>query len=79
MLIESERMSPGVKITLLNPDSESWASTIDSVSRPLGAPHNTDLFPRYFLKVPFGRIGGQIAVVERGQLLLGVALHYSVK
>ena len=49
-------------VTLLDPDSATWAADLDSVYAQLGGANNPTLFPYHFLQVTFPRIGGQIAI-----------------
>jgi predicted GNAT superfamily acetyltransferase len=51
---------PAVNATVLNPQAGSWAAEVDALWAELGHPQNPTLFPDYFVKTTFPKLGGRL-------------------
>ena len=65
-----------LRFTFLDPEQASWAEDIHSIRKQLGAPHNPQLFPDYFLQSTFAKIGGKIASICRSGRFLGAGFFF---
>lgn len=55
----------GIEAGSLDPESPTFEAQIDSLRSELGAPNEPSLFPPYFLKSSFPKIGGRIVTFTR--------------
>jgi predicted GNAT superfamily acetyltransferase len=66
-----EVLTDSLDVRLVDWYDRSYARTVDEVRRMLGAPNNPSLFPGHFLKATFPKMGGRIAVLHRGDEMVG--------
>jgi len=65
-----------MNVTLLPPGHPAWDLELDALGLQLGAPDNSTLFPYHYLSVVFQRIGGQIVLVDQGDVRIGIGFLF---
>ena len=65
-----------MNVTLLPPGHPAWELEVDALGLQLGAPDNPTLFPYHYLSVVLQRIGGQIVLVDQGDVRIGIGFLF---
>ncbi|MEI7642763.1 MAG: GNAT family N-acetyltransferase [Chloroflexales bacterium] len=65
-----------LRIDFLDPTTPTWPAELASLWADLGAPHNPDLLPDYFVQTTFVRMGGRALRIADDDGLYGVALLF---
>jgi predicted GNAT superfamily acetyltransferase len=63
-------------VQIIDTRHPDWAGQVDALRVALGAPNNPLLFPAYYLKATFPKIGGKLAVIRSDGVLLGVGFLF---
>jgi predicted GNAT superfamily acetyltransferase len=63
-------------LDLIDPNAPAWPTELATLWRDLGAPHNPELLPDYFVQTTFVRMGGHLLRLRDGDSLRGVALLF---
>lgn len=66
-----------MRYTLLNPNDAGWPAAVDALWAALGSPGEPTLFPPYFVKSAFVKLGGRLlAFQDEAGSLLGAGLLF---
>lgn len=63
-------------LSLLDPNDIMWEDKVDQTLELLGFPENIDLFPPYFLKSTFPKLGGRILLYELNNKITAVGFLF---
>ncbi|NTW01511.1 MAG: hypothetical protein HGA19_09400 [Oscillochloris sp.] len=63
-------------LDLINPTAPTWPTELAALWQFLGAPHNPELLPDYFVQTTFIKMGGHVLRLRDGDELRGTALLF---
>jgi len=76
MGIASQIFHHELSASIVTDKEEPWSEQLDVIRSQLGAPRNPLLFPPYYLKAAFRKIGGRVALIEKDQKMIGAAFLF---